>query len=112
MTIERTAPRARTANPGDKNRGPVRVIIHNQDGPCGAEDVFVSVNGKAWLIKREHEVDLPPEVLEVLENAEQAVYERDPDGAQREKRMKRFAYSILGPVARNAAQNPGEAVSA
>ena len=72
-----------------------RVVIHNQEGPGGVDDVFVSVNGKAWLIKREHEALLPREVVEALENAEQTIFERDPDGAMRERRLKRFAFSRL-----------------
>jgi hypothetical protein len=72
----------------------VAVVFHNQEGPDGGEDIFVSVNGKAWLIKRDHEVELPAEVMQVVENAEQTVFERGADGRLRERTVKRYAYTV------------------
>lgn len=77
----------------------VRIIFHNQEGPGGSEDIFVSVNGRAYLIKREHEVSLPPEVMRVIENAEQSVFERGADNRLREKLIKRYSYTILRDAA-------------
>lgn len=77
----------------------VRVVFHNQDGPGGADDIFVSVNGRAYLIKREHEVNLPREVMRVIENAEQSVFERGADSRLREKLVKRYSYTTLGEAA-------------
>ena len=36
-------------------------------------DVFVAVNGRTWLIKRGVEVEVPPCVVEVLRNQEEAL---------------------------------------
>lgn len=77
----------------------VKVIFHNQDGPGGSDDIFVSVNGRAYLIKREHEVNLPREVMRVIENAEQSVFERGADNRLREKLVKRYSYTVLGEAA-------------
>ena len=35
-----------------------------------AEDVYVAVNGRSFLIKRGEEVEVPESVVEVLENQE------------------------------------------
>jgi len=40
-----------------------------------SEDVFVSVNGKTYLIKRGAEVEVPAYVAEVLANKEKALAE-------------------------------------
>lgn len=88
----------------------VRVIFHNQDGPGGADDIFVSVNGKAYLIKREHEVELPGEVMHIIENAKQHVFERGADNRIRERSVMRYAYSVLGDSAdMSAADDMGSA---
>lgn len=79
-----------------RDKGRVRVIFHSQEGPGGNDDVFVSVNGKAYLIKREHEVDLPREVLHAVENARQTVFEPGSEGRVLPRRVSRFAYSVLG----------------
>lgn len=76
-----------------------RVVFHMQDGPGGADDIFVAVNGQACLIKRECEVALPPEVLEVVENARQTIFEPE-NGVARARQVPRFAYTVLGPAAR------------
>ncbi len=77
-------------------QGRMRVIFHSQEGPGGNDDVFVSVNGKAYLIKREHEVSLPREVLHAVENARQTVFEPGPEGKVLPRQVSRFAYSVLG----------------
>jgi hypothetical protein len=86
-------------NPKTGKRPRVRVIFHNQGGPGGSDDIFVSVNGRAYLIKREHEVMLPFEVMRVIENAEQSVFERGADNRLREKLVKRYSYTMLGDAA-------------
>ncbi len=83
-------------SPKTKRKDNVKVIFHNQEGSGGSDDIFVSVNGVAYLIKREHEVELPGEVMEVFDNAEQTVFERSAGDASRPKDVKRFAYSVVG----------------
>jgi len=77
----------------------IRVVFHNQEGPGGNEDVFVSVNGQAYLIKRECEVSLPPEVLRVVEDARQTVFEPGESGRCVTRQVPRFACRVLGPAA-------------
>ncbi len=70
----------------------VRIIVNTQDGPGGMEDVFVSVNGRAYLIKRDHEVEVPAAVLKVLEAAEGP----SMDGRSGGNTVKRFSVNVLG----------------
>jgi len=74
----------------------VRVVFHSQEGAGGNDDVFVSVNGKAYLIKREHEVSLPREVMHALENARQTVFESGAEGRVLPRQVGRFSYTLLG----------------
>jgi hypothetical protein len=89
----------RNTSPEKGKNSRIKVIFHNQDGPGGSDDIFVSVNGRAYLIKREHEVRLPREVMRVIENAEQSVFERGADNRMREKLVKRYSYTVLGDAA-------------
>lgn len=60
--------------------GKVRIVI--QKTKEDTRDVFVQVNFKPYLIKRGVPVEVPPEVVEALNNAVQVTYvgERGPDG--------------------------------
>ena len=73
----------------------VKVIFHNQDGDLGKGDIFVSVNGYAYQIKRNEPVDLPPEVIEVIDNAVITHMER-VDGVDTTRDLQRFPYSLAG----------------
>jgi hypothetical protein len=77
-------------------QGKTRIIISSNTGPAGSDDVFVSVNGRDFLIKRDVEVDVPEEVLGVLKNAVVTDYVTDADGRiTRERRVPRFPYQVL-----------------
>jgi len=76
-----------------------RIIIHNSPEPGGKEDVFVSINGKSYNIKREKEVEVPVAVLGVLDDAVMILYEKDDKGKLVEKTVKRFSYSIVEKTA-------------
>jgi len=77
-----------------------RVIIHQQDGPDGNEDVVIGVNGEVAQIKREHEVALTKEQISVLENAVYIRYEPivNRPGEYHERHIRRFNYTVLGPT--------------
>ena len=91
--------KAKTASPKNESQPAsaqrVKVVFHSQEGPGGDDDIFVAVNGKAYLIKREHEVELPAEVLEVIKNARQTVFEHSARGVA-ERDVQRFGYSERG----------------
>ncbi len=67
------------------------ILIHQGEGTAGREDVVVGVNGVMFNIKRGKPVDVPVEVVHVLENAVTTVYE---NGEAID--TPRFAFSVLG----------------
>ena len=71
-----------------------KLVIHEQDGVGGLDDVPVSINGYAYNIKRNHEVVVPETVISVLKDAVMTLFERDEKtGEIRERTIKRFAFS-------------------
>lgn len=73
-----------------------RLMIPSQTGPGGSDDVFLSVNGRDYLIKRDAEVEVPPAVLEALKHAVITDYVTDADGRiVRERQVPRFPFQVL-----------------
>lgn len=66
------------------------IVIHAGEGAAGREDVPVGVNGVMFNIKRGKPVDVPAEVVHVLENAVTTVYE---NGEAID--TPRFAFSVV-----------------
>ena len=61
-----------------KTEAKTTVTVHLPRAPRGEQNFqFVGVNGKAYKIMRGVDVEVPPEVAEVLENAEKARAEAD-----------------------------------
>lgn len=58
----------------------VTVIIHATNEPGGADRVPLAVNGKAMLVERVIEQELPEHFYEVLQNAVQKLHDPLPDG--------------------------------
>lgn len=53
----------------------VRIYVETQDIPGGDKPVAVSVNGRAMLIPRGKEVDVPRPYVHVLQNAVRDIYD-------------------------------------
>ena len=86
------------AKPAASPKGKTAVInIHKTQGKLGRHDVFVSVNNRDYLIKRGVDVEVPLEVVHVLENAVEDVYEFDED---RRDIVKREAHAYPFTVVR------------
>lgn len=77
-------------------RRKIRMVIHNQSGPGGAEPVFVAVNGHGVLFPRDTEVLLSPEVAEVIRNAKSDVTRNHDDGRVETVVVNRYAYTVYG----------------
>lgn len=74
----------------------VKIIIAEGEGEENQGDVFVSVNGKAWQIKRGFEVEVPQEVIEVLDHAVTTKMTQNLDTQEMYyKNVPRFAYQIV-----------------
>lgn len=87
-----------TQQPGKKSGrdAKTRLMIPSQTGPGGSDDVFLSVNGRDYLIKRDAEVEVPPAVLEALKHAVITDYVTDADGRiVRERQVPRFPFQVL-----------------
>jgi hypothetical protein len=77
---------------GDK----VNIVIHEQEGDAGREAVFVSVNGVGYQIPRGIVCAVPVEVLHVLDNSVQKIFESLPNGETRERALRRFNHQNHG----------------
>lgn len=87
-------PTTPTTEKRKSNNSRVSLTIFEQEGSDGGQDVCVSVNGKAYQIKRGVEVEVPPEVVQVLETAVITVFESLKDGGVQSRDIKRFNYSV------------------
>lgn len=78
----------------------VRILIPSTE--TQRDDVSVAVNGYAYNIKRDAEVEVPESVVEVLKNARTTTYiqrKREDGGEGNElipQHSPRFAFQILG----------------
>ncbi len=87
-------PRGRKKADGETKPKRVRILISEgseQDLPY----VFVGVNGQSYQISRGEEVDVPVEVLEVLDNAVTVTYVKTKDRKQVARRQLRFPYRVI-----------------
>ncbi len=78
-----------------KQQKTVKIMIHKTENDTGSIQVPVSVQGKTWLIKRGHEVEVPVSVVEVLKNAIKEIYEFDGDEI-RSKEVPAYPFSVVG----------------
>ena len=69
------------------------VTIHTTDTDGGSDAVFVGLNGYAYQIPRGIPVEVPVEVLEILNSAKQSIFTSVPGGAVKERTVQRFAFS-------------------
>lgn len=75
-----------------------RITVHEQDNTDDKNQVFVSVNGYPYLIRRGEEVEVPEGVLNVLREAVIGKISKDKDGNEVIKSVNRFAYTVHGEV--------------
>ena len=75
---------------GDK----VTLTIHQGEGEIGSQPVFLQVNGANVLIPRGIEVKIAAELKHALDNAIYSVYEGAKDGSTKERKVKRFNYTV------------------
>lgn len=96
------APKPVNAEQQGPKEGEVRMIVFESELPGGKDPVPVSVNGKAMLIPRGQEVEVPERYFEVLANALMDYYETDEDGnlVPIPRKIPRYQFNVL---ARNSA---------
>ena len=79
----------------------VRIKIPSGRAPHERSPVQVGVNGTAFLIKRDIDVDVPQSVVDVLENAKEQVPTTIEEGGRKRVEFKaslRFPYQIMGYI--------------
>lgn len=77
----------------------VMLTIYEQEGEAGREAVFVGINGVGYQIPRGKPFSVPVEVVHVLENSVQTIYEPIEGGETRERALKRFNFTVHGKAA-------------
>jgi hypothetical protein len=70
----------------------IELTINQTDGENGREPVFVGLDGIGYQIPRGVPVNVPVELLEILDNAVQTVYESTGTVA-RPREVKRYSYN-------------------
>lgn len=89
-------PRPVTAAQQPPPKGKVKIHIPMTDRPGGREPVPVSVNGRAMLIPRGEECEIPYAYYEVLKNAvELQYYEMPGGGLSQPQAVQAIPYSVL-----------------
>lgn len=78
-----------------------QIIVEESNNPGDPVEITPSVNGRMYQIRRGVPVDLPPEVLEVLDNAVQTalIQQFDQNGKPigwTTRDNRRFAYTFIG----------------
>jgi len=71
-----------------------RVIIH-ESADIPKEGLFVSLNGFAFLIKPNEEIDLPRPVLKMLDTKIRTDTFYDEDGKEYKKNIPRVTYHVI-----------------
>jgi len=72
-----------------------RIIISESEN-ANDVNVFVSVNGYAYNIRRGVEVEVPVSVLHVLDNAVESRIVKTAEGNHTLKSYQRFPYQVVG----------------
>lgn len=97
IKIEQNVPKpSKTAAKVESDK--VTILIHEQDGPGGSDDVFVQDGNKEWLIKRGVEVEVPRGVYNILRAAVITTYEpakgQDGEIEYRPRKFPRFNMTL------------------
>lgn len=70
------------------------ITIHTTDSPDGSEPVFVGLNGYGYYIKRGEPVEVPEEVVEILQNAKTDHLRATQGGGTEVRTSQRFAFNV------------------
>ena len=80
-----------------EERKKVKIIIPSQQGvPGGADDVFMCVNGRDILLKRDVEAEVDEAIIDGLDNAVMTEFIINAEGQiTGERNVRRFPYQIV-----------------
>ena len=99
------APPPEPSDSGNGNDEPkrryVRLVINESDKAGGRDPVSVSVNGRAMLIERNVESEVPEEYYQVLKDAIEYRYDPNPDGNGLNpipRKVHRYPFQVVRPA--------------
>jgi len=75
-----------------KKKGWIKITIHEDEKD--PHPAFVGYNGKSYRIRRGEPVAVPPQLIEILENAKQKIFVQQRDGSMKEKIVPTYPFSI------------------
>lgn len=76
--------------------GKIKIRIPQSEEPGGKDHVPVSVNGRAMVIPRDQDVEIPYPFYHALKNAVRIVYEQKPEGGISDGRpVPQYAFNTL-----------------
>jgi hypothetical protein len=81
--------------PKVQTEGKVKVVIHEQEGQEGMDDVLLGNNGDVIRIKRGYEVEIAERFFSVLQDAKYEIPVRQDDGTETVKVVPRYAYTRI-----------------
>ena len=70
------------------------ITIHTSDAEGGQDAVNIGLNGYMYQVPRGVPVDVPAEVVGILENARTSTFHPNKDGELVERIHNRFAFSV------------------
>lgn len=70
------------------------ITIHTSDAEGGQDAVNIGLNGYMYQVPRGIPVDVPAEVVHILENAKSSTFHPNKDGQLIERVHNRFAFSV------------------
>lgn len=74
----------------------VKIRISRDPQSRGNDDVYVSINGVAYIIQREKVADVPEPVYQVLMQATEIRYEQADDGSLLPRTVQSYPVSLVG----------------
>lgn len=88
---------------GGEDKRFVTVLIARQEGKGGDNSVYTSVNGRAMLIPRGEEADIPLRYYEALKNAVKTVWDSKEEGEMISREVPSYPFSVIrGPFLKTA----------
>lgn len=85
------------------------LTIHPEGGEGGNTAVFIGLNGVGFQVPRGKPWNVPVELVNNLDNAEQTIYERNDKGEMIPRVAPRFAYTVRDTAPVGKAKEAAEA---
>lgn len=85
------------------------LTVHPEGGEGGNTAVFIGLNGVGYQVPRGKPWNVPVELVNNLDNAQQTIYERNEKGEMIPRTAPRFAYTVRDAAPVGKAKEAAEA---